>query len=216
MSDTPPEGRQDTRTDELKPDQTGTEVGAYESSASPSVGGLGLPAMFAAEDDGPAALFGEFAELWSRGLADEAKLWKLFDVCEMYMQRPNYYGAPVFLVSDQYVTPVFTSEARLAEFMVASGIIDPEDSNLAYDWVRVTGAHFFSLPVRARHLVIDPSGTDGVVVDLASRDNPPPIPDGMIHAMVNLEYQPDNSEAPTAELIRGIASVTRHANSWEA
>ena len=109
------------------------------------------PADAAASDPAPELLV-EFAQLSSRGLVDPGMLWQLFDQCEMYLYRPDYYGAPVFGVSGRLVSPVFSTEVGLAEFMMDSAVLGPDSGADGYDWVRLTGEQFFQLPVRARYL----------------------------------------------------------------
>lgn len=142
-------------------------------------------------DDTPRPLLAEFAELWGRGLADVGALWSLFDRCELYMNRPEYFGAPVFDTGGTLVSPVFSTPERLAQFMTESGQIDLDDDEDGYDWVRLTGVKFFGLPVRARYLSIDPGTDAGVLVDLGSRDSPPPIANGAPPIAINLEFLPD-------------------------
>ena len=152
-----------------------------------------MAAVPTGEDSPP--LLTEFAVLWNRGLADEAKLWRLFDLCELFLQRPPHFGAPVFRTEDQLVTPAFSSQEALAEFVVSTGQLDLDDPDDGYDWVRVTGAELFELPVRARRLFIDPGSETGVVVDLRSRENPPPLAGGAPPAAINLELLPDGGLA---------------------
>ena len=132
----------------------------------------------------------EFAELWSRGLADERKLWQLFDVCEMYLYRPDYFGAPIFKTAGRLVTPVFSSEELLTRFMMVSPL-GPDSGEDGFDWVRLSGAKLFGLPVRARHLVIDPEQEHFTMIDLASREDPPPLADGAPPFAINLQATPD-------------------------
>lgn len=63
----------------------------------------------------------KFADLWSRELADAGKLWQLFDLSEMYLHRPDHFGAPLFTVTSQLVSPVFSSQDTLARFMLEEG-----------------------------------------------------------------------------------------------
>ncbi|PPH25322.1 hypothetical protein [Rathayibacter toxicus] len=138
-------------------------------------------------------LLTEFAELWGRGLADEEKLWQLFDLSEMYLHRPGYFGAPVFNTGGQLVTPVFSTPERLAFFMAQTGQIDLQNVDDGYDWVRVTGVTFFGLPIRARYLSIDPGTEGGVLVDLRSRSVPPQIANDAPPIAINLELLPDGT-----------------------
>jgi hypothetical protein len=56
-----------------------------------------------------------------------------------------------------------------------------------FDWVRVTGAGLFALPVRARLLVVDPSEEPTVVIDLGARV-PHPVPrNGAPTIAINLQ-----------------------------
>ncbi len=133
----------------------------------------------------------EFAGLWSRGLADVGKLWQLFDVCEMHMLRPDYFGAPVFRTEAGLITPVFSTLELLTEFVAASPELGPESGAGDFDWVRLTGAKLFGLPVRARLLSIDPGSEHGVVVDLAARDDPRPLANGAPPLAIDLEMSRD-------------------------
>ncbi|QIK62550.1 hypothetical protein G7068_04505 [Leucobacter viscericola] len=135
----------------------------------------------------------EFAELWSRGLADEEKLWQLFDVCEMYMYRPDYFGAPVFQNENVLMTPVFSTEDLLGEFVAASPALGVESGAEGFDWVRITGAQLFGLPIRARYLGIDLGLEHGVVLDLAARQDPPPLANNAPPFGINLEIGPDGN-----------------------
>lgn len=128
--------------------------------ASPATAAVSEPSL---------GLLVEFGKLWSRGLVDPGRLWQLFDRCEMYLFRPDYYGAPVFGVSGRLVTPVFSTEVSLAQFMMDSASLGPESGADGYDWVRLTGEQFFGLPVRARYLAIDPGTVREVTVDLSER-----------------------------------------------
>ena len=116
-----------------------------------------------------AAFLVEFGQLWSRGLVDPGRLWDLFDISEMFMCRPGYFGAPLFGVSGRLVSPVFSTEIGLAEFMMGSAAVGPESGADGYDWVCLTGAQFFQLPVRARYLAIDPGSSHEATVDLSQR-----------------------------------------------
>ena len=116
----------------------------------------------------------EFAELWNRGLADERKLWELFDVSEMYLYKPDYFGAQIFEARGQLFSPVFSSLELLTEF-VHSTPFGPDGGHDGFSWVRIRGAAFLGLPVRARLLVIDPGQEHAVTVDLASRADAPPL-----------------------------------------
>lgn len=138
-------------------------------------------------------LLTEFAVLWNRGLTDEAKLWHLFDLCELFLQRPRYFGAPVFRVEDQLVTPAFSSQESLAEFVVSTGQLDLNDPDDGYDWVRMSGAELFELPVRARRLFVDPGSETGAVIDLRAREGAPPLAGGAPPAAINLELLPDGT-----------------------
>ncbi|WP_427868845.1 hypothetical protein [Leucobacter luti] len=135
-------------------------------------------------------LLTELARLWGRGLADERKLWQLFDACEMFMYRPDYFGAPVFDVEGTLVTPVFSRVELLTEFVTASPL-GPEHGADGFDWVRITGAQLFGLPVRARYLAIDPGQEHTALIDLASREDPPPLAGGAAPVAVNLESTQD-------------------------
>ena len=135
----------------------------------------------------------EFAELWRRGLADERKLWQLFDVAEMYLQRPDYFGAPVFNTGALLVTPVFSSSERLARFVLESGQVDAASLDDVCDWVRLSGEKFFGLPVRARYLVIDPGSDVSTTVDLRAREGAPSLANGAPPIAIHLELQPDGS-----------------------
>ena len=146
--------------------------------------GSGLLPVAGPEADGD--LLVEFARLWSRGLADEQKLWRLFDLSEMYMFRPDYFGAPVFNVDGTLLTPVFSRLDLLTEFVTASPL-GPEHGADGFDWVRITGTQLFGLPVRARYLVIDPGQEHTALIDLASREDPPPLAGGAPPVAVNLE-----------------------------
>ncbi|MGO2141752.1 MAG: hypothetical protein ACTH30_15240 [Leucobacter sp.] len=141
----------------------------------------------------PTQLLAEFVQLWNRGLASVEKLWQLFDICEMYLQRPEYFGAPIFNVGGQLITPVFSSQERLAAFIAETGQIDLDDPRDSYDWVRLSGAKVFGLPVRARYLCIDPGSGQETVVDLRSRENPPSIAHGAPPLAINLELLPDGT-----------------------
>ena len=130
----------------------------------------------------------EFAELWNRGLAEPDKLWHLFDLCEMYMFKPaEYYGAPVFGINEQLVTPVFSTEQNLTSFM--AGLPDPGvlRESEGFDWVLLTGTEFFRLPVRARWLAIDPSGSSDALIDLAAREPQPALAGNTPAMFTNLE-----------------------------
>lgn len=133
----------------------------------------------------------EFATLWGRGLADTSKLWQLFDVSEMYLFRPDYFGAPVFQTRGQLVTPVFSTVEKLTEFVEASAEAGPESGADGFDWVRLTGTKLFGLPVRARWLSIDPGSKHEVLVDLASREDSPPIANGAPPIAINLQINAD-------------------------
>ncbi|MFF1573229.1 hypothetical protein ACFVWR_10810 [Leifsonia sp. NPDC058292] len=135
----------------------------------------------------------EFARLWSRGLAGPDKLWQLFDLSELYLQPPGYFGAPVFTVNRRLVTPIFSSQANLARFMVDTGQVDATDASDGYDWVRLTGRKLFGLPVRARYAAIDPSTEHGALVDLRARQSHPPLAHGAPPVAINLELLPDGS-----------------------
>jgi hypothetical protein len=141
--------------------------------------------------DPTAELLVEFGQLWTRGLVDPGKLWQLFDRCEMYLFRPDYYGAPVFGVSGRFVTPVFSTEVGLAEFMMTSAVLGPDSGADGYDWVRLTGEQFFQLPVRARYLAIDPGSDHEVTVDLAERTDAPALAADGRPLLVNLDLSPD-------------------------
>ena len=144
-------------------------------------------------DGSQTPLLTEFAELWRRGLADVRKLWQLFDACEMYLQRPDYFGAPIFNTGGQLVTPVFSSQKQLAVFMAETEQIDLENAEDSYEWVRLSGEKVFGLPVRARYLYIDPGTAFGTIVDLRSREHPPAIANGAPPIAINLELLPDGS-----------------------
>ncbi|AAT89954.1 hypothetical protein ATY41_03305 [Leifsonia xyli subsp. xyli] len=133
----------------------------------------------------------EFGQLWTRGLADPGKLWQLFDRCEMYLFRPDCYGVPVFGVSGRFVTPVFSTEVGLAEFMMNSAVLGPASGADGYDWVCLTGEQFFQLPVRARYLAIDPGSEREVTVDLAERTDAPAYAADGRPLLVNLDMSPD-------------------------
>lgn len=142
--------------------------------------------------DGPVTpLLIEFAVLWSRGFADEDKLWALFDRCEMYLPRPDYFGAPVFRTPAGLVTPVFSTLDQLTEFATASPELGPGSGAAGVDWVRLTGEKMFGLPVRARLLAIDPGTDHGTVIDLAARPNPPAWANGAPPFAINLELSPN-------------------------
>ena len=133
----------------------------------------------------------EFAELWNRGLADERKLWELFDVSEMYLYKPDYFGAPVFTFDGQLVSPVFSTPQRLAEFLVDSETLHSGNVEGGYDWVLLTGAGLFGLPLRARWLMIDPGARHQASVDLADRADPPALADGAPPFAIDLELGAD-------------------------
>ena len=142
----------------------------------------------AATSVAPAPLLVEFGDLWGRGLTDPQKLWELFDRCEMYMYRPEaYFGAPVFGIDRKLITPVFSSEQRLTEFIAALPDIGAGSGRAGFDWVAVSGAQLFSLPVRARWLAIDPVQPPLALVDLSGRDPQPPLAGGAPPAFINLE-----------------------------
>ena len=147
----------------------------------------------ASTDPDEVSLLLEFAALWRRGLADERKLWQLFDVAEMYLQRPDYFGAPVLNTGNDVVSPVFSSQERLGLFLAETGLIDIENPDDGYDWARLTGSKFFGLPVRARHLLIDPGTENETSVDLSLRSDPPPLANNAPTFAVNLELQADGS-----------------------
>lgn len=133
----------------------------------------------------------EFAEFWSRGLADARKLWSLFDLCEMYLHRPDYFGAPVFRSELGLITPVFSTLEQLTVLMASSPELGPGSGASDFDWVRLTGAQLFRLPVRARLLAIDPGSKHGVIVDLATRVDPPGPAHGAPPIAINLEMSDD-------------------------
>ena len=133
----------------------------------------------------------EFAELWNRGLADERKLWELFDVSEMYLYKPDYFGAPVFTFEGQLVSPVFSTQQRLAEFLVDSETLHSGNVEGGYDWVLLTGAGLFGLPLRARWLMIDPGAGHQASVDLSSRADSPSLADGAPPFAIDLELGAD-------------------------
>ena len=148
------------------------------------------PADGTAGDPAPELLVG-FGRLWSRGLVDPGMLWQVFDRCEMYLFRPDYYGAPVFGVSGRLVSPVFSSEVGLAEFMMTSTVLGPDSGADGYDWVCLTGEQFFQLPVRARYLTIDPGSAEEVTVDLSERVDAPVWDKEGRPLLVNLDLSPD-------------------------
>ena len=132
----------------------------------------------------------EFAELWNRGLADERKLWELFDVSEMYLVKPDYFGAQIFNVEGQYFSPVCSSLELLTEF-VRSTPFGPENGQEGFDWVRMRGTAFLGLPVRARFLVIDPGTEHSVIIDLASRADGPPLAGDLPPVAINVHVDAD-------------------------
>ncbi|NYJ21050.1 hypothetical protein [Glaciibacter psychrotolerans] len=123
-------------------------------------------------------------------MADVDKLWKIFDLCEMYLLQPDYFGAPVYRVNEQLVTPVFSSDALLTRFIEESALGPDRDTD-GFDWMRLTGAKIFGLPVRARFLVIDPGSPHSATVDLASREDPPPLAGGAPPIAINLQIDED-------------------------
>ncbi|WP_157002696.1 hypothetical protein [Agromyces laixinhei] len=133
----------------------------------------------------------EFAGLWSRGLADTRKLWQLFDVCEMHLYRPDYFGAPVFRTGAGLITPVFSTVERLTTFVTTTPELGPASGASGFDLVRLTGAQLFGLPVRARLLAIDPGSDHGLIVDLATRADPPRPANGAPPIAINLELSDD-------------------------
>ena len=139
------------------------------------------------------SLLAEFATLWSRGLADTGKLWRLFDQSEMFLYRPDYFGAPVFKVSERLVTPVFSTLDRLTAFVNESGELGTNSGADGFDWVCLTGEQFFGLPVRARTLAIDFGFEGAALVDLASRPDPTPLAGGAPPVAINLELGPDGT-----------------------
>jgi hypothetical protein len=158
-------------------------LGLDDVSASPTASSV----------EAETSLLLEFTELWSRGLADTNKLWQLFDVCEMYMYRPDYFGAPVYRHADTLMTPVFSALDQLTAFVAASPTLGAESGADGFDWVRVSGAQLFGLPVRARYLWIDPGTPQATVVDLASRVSVPPLANGAPPVAVNLEIDADGN-----------------------
>ncbi|MFF1573796.1 hypothetical protein ACFVWR_13695 [Leifsonia sp. NPDC058292] len=126
-------------------------------------------------------------------MTDPDKLWQLFDLSELYLNRPGYFGAPVFTVNRRLVSPVFSCQENLARFMVDTGQVDAADTSDGYDWVRLTGEKLFGLPVRARYAAIDPGTDHGVLVDLSARQSPPPLAHGAPPIAINLELLPDGS-----------------------
>lgn len=139
------------------------------------------------------SLLVEFAGLWNRGLTEPQRLWQLFDVCEMYLQRPGYFGAPVFNTGKQVVSPVFSTQERLARFVWETGQLDENNSESGYDWACLSGAQVFGLPVRARYLCIDPESEHAALVDLGMRENPPALANGAPPVAINLELHTDGA-----------------------
>ena len=133
----------------------------------------------------------EFAELWKRGRADERKLWQLFDLSEMYLYKPDYFGAPIFTFEGQLVSPAFSTQQRLAEFLVESETLHPGNVEDGYDWVLLTGVQLFALPLRARWLMIDPGAGHQASVDLSSRADSPSLADGAPPFAIDLELGAD-------------------------
>lgn len=133
----------------------------------------------------------EFARLWRRGLADEAKLWELFDLSELYLQRPEYFGAPLFKAEGQLVTPVFSTLDRLTEFVRLQPALGPASGALGFDWARMSGRRLLELPVRARLLLIDPGHSHAAEVDLAQRRDPSELAGRSISIAVDLELADD-------------------------
>lgn len=131
----------------------------------------------------------EVARMFARGNVERSKLWTLFDTAELYMEKPEYLGAPVLDTGASLVTPVFSSLDRLTAFVSARSDADAE----GFDWVRVTGAGLFALPVRARLLAIDPSEQPTVVIDLGARV-PHPLPrNGAPTLAINLQRDADGN-----------------------
>lgn len=160
-------------------------------------------ASWSRTDAGGRPLLVEFAELWHRGLADDERLWQLFDISEMYLHRPDYFGAPVFNVGGQLVSPVFSTRELLAKFMIDTGQLDAEAIDAGFDWIRLPGRKFFGLPVRARYLFIDPGSEINAVVDLRSRTEPPELANGAPPVAINLEVAADG--ALVSGVIHGTA-----------
>jgi hypothetical protein len=130
-----------------------------------------------------AAFLVEVAEMFARGNVDASTLWMLFDTAEMYMEKPNYLGAPILDTGASLMTPAFSSLDLLTAFVRERSDVDVD----GFDWVRVTGAGLFALPIRARLLAVNPSEEATVVIDLAARV-PHPLPRNSAPTLaVNLE-----------------------------
>ncbi|MGN7966103.1 hypothetical protein ACTJKK_08515 [Microbacterium sp. 22179] len=157
------------------------------------------------ESASEAAFLVEVAEMFARGNVDGSKLWTLFDTAEMYFEKPDYLGAPILDSGANLVTPVFSSLDRLTAFVQERSGADVE----AFDWVRVTGAGLFALPIRARLLAIDPSAEPTVIIDLAARLPHPSPRNGAPTLAINLER---DGQGVISGGMPGASADSREAN----
>lgn len=155
----------------------------------------------------------EFGKLWVRGHADADRVWSLFEASELYIERPEYFGAPMVPYRGALVSPVFSTRTRLAECCARPGARagSPAESPSglrtespagspapAGEWVLLRGADFLALPIRARYLVIDPGTRDEAVVDLTDRPGTTALLHGAPSALIDLEIGADGRIAVPA------------------
>lgn len=153
------------------------------------------------DDDRPQAevsQLAQFGKLWVRGLADVGRIWSVFDASELYIERREYFGAPLAPYRGVLVSPMFSAVRGLEEFCLQHGK-HPGANGPVGEWVRLRGSDFMTLPIRARYLAIDPGTPDEALVDLADRPGTTVLARTATPVLVDLELDPDGQIAAPSQ-----------------